>query len=103
MTVDEATKAESARRSSDGPSAWLLVVAVVSALVLGAVGGVLLLSPDSTPGNASAEAGFARDMSVHHSQAVNMAFMVYTRSITCAHSTRSKDASSSAMSITSIT
>ena len=80
MTLDEATEADSARASSGNPSAWLLVVAVVSALVLGAVGGVLLLSPDSTPGNASAEAGFARDMSVHHSQAVNMAFMVYNAS-----------------------
>jgi len=77
VTLDEATEADAAPRSSEGPSAWLLVVAVVSALVLGAVGGVLLLSPDSTPGDTSAEAGFARDMSVHHSQAVNMAFMVY--------------------------
>ena len=77
MTLDEATEVDAARTSSDRPSAWLLVVAVIAALVLGAVGGVLLLSPDATPGDSSAEAGFARDMSVHHSQAVSMAFMAY--------------------------
>jgi len=77
VTLDEATELDSVPPSADRPSAWLLVVAVIAALILGAVAGVLLLRPDSTPGNASAEAGFARDMSVHHSQAVNMAFMVY--------------------------
>jgi len=77
VTLDEATEVDAARTSSDRPSAWLLVVAVIAALVLGAVGGVLLLSPDATPGDSSAEAGFARDMSVHHSQAVSMAFMAY--------------------------
>ena len=77
MTLDEATEVDSVRPSAGRPSAWLLVVAVIAALILGAVAGVLLLRPESTPGNASAEAGFARDMSVHHSQAVNMAFMVY--------------------------
>ena len=39
--------------------------------------GVLLLQSRLETGDTSAEAGFARDMSVHHSQAVNMAFMVY--------------------------
>ncbi|MGW4825578.1 DUF305 domain-containing protein [Streptomyces sp. NPDC004227] len=33
----------------------------------------------STPGNRSAEAGFARDMAVHHQQAVEMSFIVRDR------------------------
>jgi len=35
----------------------------------------LVLRP-STPGDASADAGFARDMGVHHAQAVEMSFIV---------------------------
>ncbi|MEO8105989.1 MAG: DUF305 domain-containing protein [Actinomycetes bacterium] len=53
-----------------------VVVASVAALVLGAALGALLLGGDSEPGDQSAEAGFARDMSVHHAQAVEMAFMI---------------------------
>lgn len=53
-----------------------VVVASVAALVLGAVLGALLLGGDREPGDQSAEAGFARDMSVHHAQAVEMAFMI---------------------------
>lgn len=33
----------------------------------------------ATPGNASAEAGFARDMQVHHAQAVDMAMTIYAK------------------------
>lgn len=56
-----------------------MVVAVVAALVLGAVAGVFLLRPASDPGDASPEAGFARDMSVHHAQGVDMAFTIYSK------------------------
>jgi uncharacterized protein (DUF305 family) len=59
------------------PGTLVLVVAVVAALVIGAVSGVLLLRPEQTPGDTSPEAGFARDMSVHHTQAVSLAFMAY--------------------------
>lgn len=53
-------------------------VAAVAALILGAVLGILL-SGETEPGDASAEAGFARDMSVHHAQAVELAFLVRDR------------------------
>lgn len=53
-------------------------VAAVAALILGAVLGILL-SGETEPGAASAEAGFARDMSVHHAQAVELAFLVRDR------------------------
>ena len=80
MTVEELAEAEVGPRRPRGPSGLLLVVAVVAALLLGAVGGVLLLRPESTPSDTSPEAGFARDMSVHHSQAVDMAFSIYNSS-----------------------
>jgi uncharacterized protein (DUF305 family) len=56
--------------------ALTVAVATVAALILGAVLGALLLGNDSEPGDQSPEAGFARDMSVHHAQAVEMAFIV---------------------------
>ncbi|MFN8050982.1 MAG: DUF305 domain-containing protein [Acidimicrobiales bacterium] len=37
-------------------------------------------SPDAAPTNTSVEAGFARDMAVHHSQAVDMAERIRKRS-----------------------
>ena len=53
-------------------------VAAVAALVLGAVLGILL-GGETEPGDTSPEAGFARDMSVHHAQAVELAFLVRDR------------------------
>jgi uncharacterized protein (DUF305 family) len=41
-----------------------------------AVAAFLLFGRDGTPGDASAEAGFARDMATHHAQAVDMAFII---------------------------
>lgn len=39
-----------------------------------------LLAPiGRTPGDASADAGFARDMATHHAQAVEMAMIVHSR------------------------
>ena len=55
-------------------------VAAAAALILGLVLGALLLGSEPTPDTSSAEAGFARDMSVHHAQAVEMAFMIRDRS-----------------------
>jgi uncharacterized protein (DUF305 family) len=59
----------------------VLTVAVtgVAALVLGLVLGALLLGGEATPEDSSPEAGFARDMSVHHEQAVEMAFIIRDR------------------------
>ncbi len=51
--------------------ALLLIVAV-----LVAVASLYLLATSQPPGEGSAEAGFARDMMVHHAQAVEMAEIV---------------------------
>jgi uncharacterized protein (DUF305 family) len=56
-----------------------VVVTGIAALVLGVVLGVLLLGGEATPADNSPEAGFARDMSVHHEQAVEMAFIIRDR------------------------
>lgn len=58
---------------------WLIALGVVVLLIIGTLGfgaGVWLKRPDH-PGNDSAEAGFARDMSTHHHQAVSMAMTLY--------------------------
>jgi uncharacterized protein (DUF305 family)/putative copper export protein len=72
-------------------SATFVLPALVAMFVLGAVAGTML-SSDGThgdhatdteadmPGEGSAEAGFARDMIVHHAQAVEMAEIVQRRS-----------------------
>jgi uncharacterized protein (DUF305 family) len=54
------------------------VLAAVLALIVGYTIGALSSSL-STPGTDSAEAGFARDMSLHHSQAVTMAMIAYPK------------------------
>nr|BFE88459.1 hypothetical protein GCM10020093_110600 [Planobispora longispora] len=54
------------RRTALGVLLGCLVAAVVLLFVLGR---------DGEPTDASAEAGFARDMAVHHSQAVQMSFI----------------------------
>jgi uncharacterized protein (DUF305 family) len=54
--------------------------ALVAVLVLALVFTAGLLTPRLTaPGDDSPEAGFARDMSVHHAQAVQMSFLEYAR------------------------
>ena len=60
--------------------AFLLgALVAVLALVIGYLGG--LLTPRlSTPGDNSPEAGFARDMSTHHAQAVELAMITWQRS-----------------------
>lgn len=55
---------------------WIAVIAVVG-LVVGLSLSFLLRS--DTPGHTSAEAGFARDMAVHHDQAVEMALIALGR------------------------
>lgn len=55
-----------------------LALAVVVGLLLGYAGG--LLTPRLTrPGDASVEAGFARDMTTHHAQAVEMGLIAFQR------------------------
>jgi uncharacterized protein (DUF305 family) len=55
-----------------------VAVGVVVALLAGYVLGWLTTGP-STPGDASAEAGFARDMSAHHAQAVEMGMIAHQK------------------------
>lgn len=55
---------------------WMALVAVVA---LFALGSLVYARLPHTPGENSAEAGFARDMAVHHSQAVEMALMIRDR------------------------
>jgi uncharacterized protein (DUF305 family) len=61
-------------RTRDVVYALLLVVAI-----LVAVASLYLLVTSRPPGEGSAEAGFARDMTVHHAQAVEMAEIVRDR------------------------
>lgn len=71
-----------AERAS-GPRTRLLAVVAVAALVAGTAVGLLLgtavLRP-SVPAEGSVEVGFARDMAVHHGQAVEMSVLVRERS-----------------------
>lgn len=61
-----------------GRHVWVrLGLGVIAALVVVAVG--LLIVGPRPPSDTSAEAGFARDMQVHHSQAVEMAFLLRDR------------------------
>lgn len=64
-------------RSTRGLVAGLATLAIVLAIVAGALG--YLLWQEQTPGDDSAEAGFLRDMQVHHTQAVEMAMIIRDR------------------------
>lgn len=55
-----------------------LAAVTVAALCLGVLLGWLVLAPHH-PGDGSADAGFARDMSEHHAQAVQMSQLVMQR------------------------
>jgi uncharacterized protein (DUF305 family) len=56
-----------------------LLLAIVLSLLVGVAGGYLALRP-RTPGDNSVEAGFLRDMSTHHAQAVAMAMIAHADS-----------------------
>ncbi|MEU3454502.1 DUF305 domain-containing protein [Micromonospora sp. NPDC006766] len=76
--IDESVSARSRRALYRAP---LLALAAVLIFVLGYGAGVVA-PPVRTPGDTSAEAGFARDMSRHHAQAVEMAMIAYADSPT---------------------
>jgi uncharacterized protein (DUF305 family) len=59
-------------------SYWIPVALVVG-LVLGVAIGFLVPRGDSLPADDSAEAGFARDMTTHHTQAVEMGLIAYAQ------------------------
>jgi uncharacterized protein (DUF305 family) len=87
VMVETSTSAGDTRPTSDGGPAprrearWVrplvVVGAVVSLLLLGAAGGLLIGLPGSSepavPRPSPVDIGFAQDMSVHHLQAVEMA------------------------------
>jgi uncharacterized protein (DUF305 family) len=68
---------------AQGGSRWRLVTAGVIAgalvLTIGLAGGWMLAARSADPSTTSVEAGFARDMQVHHDQAVEMALIVRDR------------------------
>lgn len=57
---------------------WIAGALALAALVL-TVTAIYFFRQSDFPANDSADAGFARDMSVHHAQAVEMADIVYRR------------------------
>jgi Uncharacterized protein conserved in bacteria len=61
----------------------LVATALVAALVIGAaafsIGRLSQPTSQARPGDSSAEAGFARDMQVHHNQGVELAMIVRDR------------------------
>lgn len=62
-----------------GPGTAALALAILLGVLLGFAAG--LLAPGLfRPGDTSPEAGFARDMSSHHAQAVEMAILAHERS-----------------------
>ncbi|MFD0774271.1 DUF305 domain-containing protein [Streptomonospora algeriensis] len=75
QTVDEHTPAD---RESSGPTRRRRTVPLLIAvpLVIVALLGGYLLGRPAQPIDNSPEAGFLRDMSVHHSQAVDMSLIV---------------------------
>ncbi|MEU4770669.1 DUF305 domain-containing protein [Micromonospora sp. NPDC023644] len=77
--IDTSEPASPAPEERRPPVRWgtaALALAVVVGLLLGYAGG--LLTPRLTrPGDASAEAGFARDMMTHHAQAVEMGLIAF--------------------------
>lgn len=65
---------EAAPSASPTLKRWSLPAAAVLAAALGLILGWLIFAPD-TPGTESVDAGFARDMSEHHAQAVEMSLI----------------------------
>src|SRR4051794_22321863 len=63
-----------------GRRGWLLAVAALLAGTLLGLGIGLLVPHLRTPGDNSPEAGFLRDMSTHHAQAVEMSMIVHQKS-----------------------
>ncbi|MGJ6961595.1 DUF305 domain-containing protein [Streptosporangium sp. G11] len=64
------TPVKDGARSGRGAAVGVLLGCLVAAVAL-----LLVVGRTTTPTDASSEAGFARDMSVHHAQAVEMAFI----------------------------
>ncbi len=73
--------AENVLESDEQPSrqrSWLPLILGLAALAL-AIMAVTAIESGRPPGDTSLEAGFARDMMVHHDQAVTMAMLIRDR------------------------
>lgn len=79
MAID-ITHPSDAAQATEQPAIWdrlpvlLMATAIIGAILAGAA--VYWVLQPSTPGSDSVEAGFARDMSTHHNQAVEMALII---------------------------
>ncbi|ADG87956.1 DUF305 domain-containing protein [Thermobispora bispora] len=80
---DEMTTGDTAERLEAGLGAdpggrrwWRTPLLLVVTALITAVTVALLIGRWGAPGDASPEAGFARDMAIHHAQAVEMSFIV---------------------------
>ena len=79
---DEELAAFDAEQASGGSSrtriviAAMAIVAIVVAAAIGFSVGRLSTLADPTPTTTSAEAGFSRDMQVHHNQGVELAMII---------------------------
>lgn len=82
MTIIPTVNPDSSRPDSDTTPTRPLVPWLIAAIVLLLVGGLLgyWLGRAPIPAADSVEVGFARDMSIHHEQAVAMAALAYDRS-----------------------
>ncbi|WP_250001940.1 DUF305 domain-containing protein [Actinoplanes sp. M2I2] len=83
VTTDPGAAATVAAPGGDTPARgsrpWPVVAALILGLLLGVAAG-LLIPRFTHPGNDSAEAGFLRDMSTHHAQAVEMSMLAHANS-----------------------
>ncbi len=65
--------------SDTGLPFWLLPAVLAALLIVASTAAVWFWWDGRTPSSDSADAGFARDMTDHHSQAVDMSMIVYQR------------------------
>lgn len=78
VDLQERVEDDAPPRRSTNKLAAMLAVAVLVGALLGVAGG-LLVPTLLRPGDDSPEAGFVRDMSTHHAQAVEMGMIAYAR------------------------
>jgi uncharacterized protein (DUF305 family) len=85
MTAETSRQPDAGTTGAAGPSRALVItlVAVIAVALVGLGGGLAValgVGRTDQPGTASVDAGFARDMSTHHVQAVEMANLAQTHS-----------------------
>jgi uncharacterized protein (DUF305 family) len=79
-SVHQGLERTEAPTASEPRRSWILAVAGVCLVAMALVVGVLVgRESPRFPGDRSAEAGFVRDMSAHHEQAVEMAELIRDR------------------------